>query len=366
MNNKTNNTTKTNNKSSKRRIKPYSNICCPRCGSHWLHKYGKDQKTKLQKYRCIFCKKQFIPEKSKTQKTPKHGLCLLCNKPLEIRKTNKNSIQLRCSSRPNCKFTISFNFKLKKFFFDAINQKDFFKLPKFFKFPFYVLLTALRLYFKYKLPLRQIKAELKYRYPNIKPPSHVTIAKWANKCSFLLSLALSNKHFLHSNKWFIWSTDETVIKINGIKYYLIVVMDYLTGVILSWFLSPTRDTQAIKFTLQLALNLTKSKPIIIISDFAQNIQNAVQLTFANSVSHYKTSIYSNSIISNNKLERFFSKLKSKLNNRRNFKSTISAYAFLCTFFIMHNINLIQSQNNSIINSLTNYPLAKEILSCIAY
>jgi len=374
MNNKT--ITKTNQNdnlstkcisASNGKLSKHPDVFCDRCGSNYVIKYGKEQKTNLQKYKCKICGKQFVPQKSKKLKKHIHGNCPLCTSRLDIRKSNKNSIQLRCSKR--CGFTISYNKKLKKFYYQALNQNNFFKLPKFFKFPYEMILYALRLYFVYKLSLRNIKKELKIRFPNLKTPSYVTILKWANKLSYLASLALINKKFILTNKWFIWSTDETVIKVNGIKYYLIVVMDYNSGCILSWFLSPTRDTQAIAYTLKLAVQLTNSTPSIIISDHAQNIKLAVEhlLPYCQ---HIQTNIYSPSKPSNNKLERFFSNIKSKLKQRNGFRSEISAIAFLTMFFIAHNIKIISNINKiSILNTLLNQisiPILRGLLQCIAF
>jgi transposase-like protein len=90
------------------------------------------------------------------------------------------------------------------------------------------------------LSLRKIQKEIKLQFPQYKTPSHVAIIKWANKLSYLLSLAYINKNIVSTGEWFVWLTDETVIKINGSKYYLIVVIGHNSGCILSWFLSPTR------------------------------------------------------------------------------------------------------------------------------
>jgi transposase-like protein/DNA-directed RNA polymerase subunit RPC12/RpoP len=339
----------------------YPNVFCDRCGSNHVIKYGKEQKTNLQKYKCKICGKQFVPERTKKPTKHIHGNCPLCSSRLDLRKSNKNSIQLRCSKR--CGFTISYNKKLKKFFYQALTNKNFFKLPKFFRYPQEIILFALRLYFVHKLSLRKIQKEIKLQFPQYKTPSHVAIIKWANKLSYLLSLAYINKNIVSTGKWFVWLTDETVIKINGSKYYLIVVMDHNSGCVLSWFLSPTRDAQAISYALKLAVQLTNSYPQIIISDHAQNIQLAVQLTLPYT-NHIQTDIYSSSNYSNNKLERFFSNIKQKIKQRNGFRSEISAVAWLTIFFTLHNIKITLNHNVHNLSSLLNrisIPIAKSLL-----
>ncbi len=334
---------------------------CIRCGSDKLWKYGKEPKSGLQKYKCKICKKQFTQESNPnfTKNQTKYGLCPLCKSSLEVRKINKNSIQLRCSKRPLCKFTLSYNFKLKKFYKDAILNKNYFKLPKFFKFPMEIVLEAIRLYYQRAYSLRQIQSELSIRFPNYTTPSHVSILKWANKCSYLLSLAFLNKHFSTSNSWLVWLNDDTVIKINGNKYYLIVVMDYHTKVILSWFLSPTKDAQAVAYTLNMARSLTNSTPDIIVSDHAENIKLAINNTFRNSVIHIQNYLYQKSQISTNKLERFFSSIKSNFYNRKSFKSSLSATAFLTAFIIKHNLTMLPIMLKQFYQ--TKLPLVRTIL-----
>jgi len=99
---------------------------------------------------------------------------------------------------------------------------------------------TLRLYFIHKLSIRKIQKEIKLQSSKYKAPSHVAIIKLVKKLSYLVSLAYINKNIVSTGKWFVWLTDETVIKINGSKYYLIVVIDHNSGCVLSWFLSPTR------------------------------------------------------------------------------------------------------------------------------
>jgi transposase-like protein len=212
------------------------------------------------------------------------------------------------------------------------------------------------------LSLRKIQKEIKLQFPQYKTPSHVAIIKWTNKLSYLLSLAYINKNIVSTGKWFVWLTDETVIKINGSKYYLIVIMDHNSGCILSWFLSPTRDAQAISYALKLAVQLTNSYPHIIISDHAQNIQLAVQLTLPYT-NHIQTDIYSSSNYSNNKLERSFSNIKQKIKQKNGFRSEISAVAWLTIFFTLHNIKITLNNVHNL-SSLLNHisiPIARRLL-----
>jgi len=106
------------------------------------------------------------------------------------------------------------------------------------------------------------------------------------------------------------------------------------------FISPTKDTQATLTVLKLALNLTKHKPDIIVSDHAQHFKNAIHQLFGNSILYFKVSLYQKSVFFNNKLERFFSNLKQNFYQRRFPKSYFSSlrlyiYIFLFNFFVIH-------------------------------
>jgi transposase-like protein len=86
--------------------------------------------------------------------------------------------------------------------------------------------SVIRLYFVHKFSLRKIQKEIKLQFPHHKTTYSIAIIKWANKLSYLLSLAYINKNIVSTDEWFVWLTDQTVIKINGSKYYLIVVMGH--------------------------------------------------------------------------------------------------------------------------------------------
>ncbi len=224
-----------------------------------------------------------------------------------------------------------------------------------------MILYALRFYFKHKLSLRETKQELKIRFTKINPHSHVTILKWANKLSYLLSISLLNPTFNLSSCWPVWCIVETVIKINGLKYYLIVVLDYYSGCVISWFLSTIRDAQSAQYPLSLAKQITKSSPNFIISDHALNIILAVVSCFNNSTSHFQVDLYFSNTFYNNKLERFFSNIKSKLISRKTFKSFNSAVAFFVVLFYLHNT----SKSTPYIPQLSKTTLVRSFLLCLA-
>jgi hypothetical protein len=51
-------------------------------------------------------------------------------------------------------------------------------------------------------------------------PRHRPQVKWWRRFSISCQRSYINKNIVSTGKWFVWLTDETVIKINGPKYYL--------------------------------------------------------------------------------------------------------------------------------------------------
>lgn len=111
-------------------LKTSVSVSCPRCSSTNLYRYGKHPQTKEQKFICKSCKHQFVPGHSPSPRAH-YGFCPNCGRRLQLRKRNRNTIQLRCSGRPLCRYSISRPLNLKRFFALATTNPSFFSLPKF-------------------------------------------------------------------------------------------------------------------------------------------------------------------------------------------------------------------------------------------
>jgi len=229
----------------------------------------------------------------------------------------------------------------KRFLEEAENE-DFFKIPKYFKYPVSLVFKALKMYFIYKLSLRAIKRELSLVYP--KAPSPTTILKWVRNLGYFFSLLSSNKFVEVKNPSKIWLVDDSVIRIRGRKFRLFVVLGYSERVVLAWYLSATKDKEAVKKVLMLALQFNKEKPSCIVSDFAQNIQEAVREVFGDSVLHIRVRLFKRGdCFSNNRLERFFSTIKERFKLRKQPKSFLSAKLQILIIIALYNL----SPHNSI-------------------
>ncbi len=196
-------------------------IVCPKCLSKDIYRYGREKHSGLQKYQCKHCKTQFVPNRPlrPKSKTNNYSNCPICGSKLHLRKRNKNSIQLRCSKRPNCRYTTSI--PIKPFPKDVSLDV---KIPKFFRYPFHIITYAFNLYFHFKLSSREISQKIYLKYSL--SPSHTSIIQWCKILSSLIS-SLYKNITTPPKKITKWLIDETVIKINGHKVFLfLAVLDF--------------------------------------------------------------------------------------------------------------------------------------------
>lgn len=317
-------------------------LACPKCQSFDLYRFGKEKITGLQKYRCKHCKTKFVPNRPSTTRTHyNNGKCPVCGSPLHIRKRNPNSIQLRCSRRPYCNYTIS-----KPLSNQNIPENLDIRFPKYFRYSTDLIICALNLFFKFRLSSREVSQELLLRY-SVKP-SHSTIISWCKIFSSLFySLFKTNASSItyKSNRWLI---DETVLKVNGHKLYLFAVLDFHSRFLLAIHFSQTKDIPSTIQGLNEALRFTGYGPNVIISDRALHLKLAVKSVFGNRVIHKRVSLYSkNKKFSNNKIERFFSTFKQNFKRRKNPRSLQNAILFSMTYILIYNHLRVHSVIHSI-------------------
>jgi len=93
--------------------------------------------------------------------------------------------------------------------------------------------------------------------------SNVTIIKWSRKFACLFS-QYTDKVSLKLSK--TWHIDETVIKINGKKHWIYVVLCHKSRFVIAWYLSKTRSIEAAVKVLRLAIEKAGFKPNRLISD----------------------------------------------------------------------------------------------------
>lgn len=122
--------------------------------------------------------------------------------------------------------------------------------------------TALSMFYLGKNSFRNISLILKTAF-NIKV-SHTTVSNWCVKFAPMfddMRIQLVSLLDLNSDEW---HTDETVVKIAGVKHYIWFIIDSETRFVIGFHLSPHRDSPQAVSLFSEAVKL--GKPSAIVSD----------------------------------------------------------------------------------------------------
>ena len=315
-------------------------IKCPRCNSSKLYKFGKDPYG-YQKYQCRDCRRQFStkPKSNTTTRNSKHPRCPKCGKASFIHHDYKHYTNYRCSDK-KCyhSFFIAKPTDIDNPSSSNLSGKTDFKRMRF---PMFVIITALNLYFLNNSSTRKISQFLYITY-NIKV-SHVSIASWVKKFAPLfgsISSKLSSDIDLSSSDE--WHADETVVKINGKKHYLWFIIDSETRFIINFHLSPYRNS-AQAFSL-----FKKAKefgsPNAIVTD-RYNAYKVPTKSIFTATNHIRVESFKDDI-SNNIIESFNKEFKAWYKPKRGFNCFESANNLIANFvFFFNYIRPHSSLNN---------------------
>lgn len=235
------------------------NVKCPICHSSDVYKFGKDPKTGHQKYQCKSCKHQGTFLDSVNNRPKKvYPKCPVCGSATYLHHDYKFYSNYSCKKcnhsvfiiKPNCIDDVSSS--------NLLGKSNFKRL----RFPLFIVVQALMLFYVCNSPARKISRFLFLAF-NVKV-SHVTICKWI-KCFTPIFQQKSFSYFanldFNSDEWHI---DETVVKINGVKYWIWFIIDSETRFILSFHISKERSEENAAITLFNASKL--GKPSSIVSD----------------------------------------------------------------------------------------------------
>ncbi|WP_051823813.1 IS6 family transposase [Clostridium sulfidigenes] len=199
-----------------------------------------------------------------------------------------------------------------------------------------IILTALTLYFLNNASTRAISQFL-WVMQGIKV-SHVTIANWANKFAPLFKSKADKFKDLLDLKSNDWHANETVVFINGERYYLWLTIDYETRFILAFHLTKSRSKEPV-FTL---INQAKEyvTPTNFITDRLPSYNQAAKVL--NSSNHIAVKPISSEITNNliesfNKTFKAWYKAKIGFNSFEKANNLISLFIFHYNFIRPHGI-----------------------------
>jgi len=209
------------------------------------------------------------------------------------------------------------------------------------RYPVHTIIMALSMFYLGKNSFRNIALIL--RIANNIKVSHTTISNWCKNFAPMfqnISIQLVPLLDFNSDEW---HTDETVVKINGIKHYIWFIVDSETRFVLGFHLSPHRDSPQ-AFSL---LNSVKDmgKPSSVVSDRYSAYKVPVKSVLK--VNHIRVESF-NDDISNNLIECFNKQFKAWYKTKQGFHSFDCANNLISMFVFFFNF----VRPHSALNNLT--------------
>ena len=130
-----------------------------------------------------------------------------------------------------------------------------------------------------------------------------------------------------------WHADETVVKINGQKYYIWFIIDSETRFVLGFHLSPHRGSDQAFTLLNSVKDLGTTNAIV--SDRYSAYKVPVKSVLGSSVKHIRVESFKDDI-SNNLIESFHHQFKAWYRTKQGFKSFKSANNLISMFIFFYN------------------------------
>ena len=163
--------------------------------------------------------------------------------------------------------------------------------------------------------------------------SHVTISKWIKKFDkYFKSISDELTQDIYLGDFDEWHADETVVKVDGQKYYLWICIDSESRLITSWNLSGSRGSDAAFSLFKQAKKF--GSPNAIVTDRWPSYIEAIKTTF-NDTKHIRVESFCDDI-SNNLIESFNKTFKSWYKKIKGFKSFESANSLISNFIFYYN------------------------------
>lgn len=307
-----------------------TNLKCPRCCSDKIYKFGLDKQAN-QKYQCRECKRQFTFEsinKLLIHKHPKCPKCPKCGKATYLHHKYKHYNRYKCGNR-KCNHIIVKHHTLNISQPSSDNISGSLSM-KGMRFPLHIILTALTLYFLNNSSTRSISQFLLIN-SGIKV-SHVTIANWTNKFAPFFKLKADKFKSSLNLQSDDWHADETVVFINGEKYYLWLAIDSETRFILSFNLTKSRSSDSAYSLINKAKEF--GSPYNFITDRLPSYNEAIN-TVLPDTNHIAVEPMS-SYTSNNLIESFNKTFKAWYKSKKGFNSFEKANNLIYIFIFHYN------------------------------
>ena len=183
--------------------------------------------------------------------------------------------------------------------------------------------------------------------------SHTTIANWCTKFAPMfhnISMQLVPALNFNSDEW---HADEAVVKIQGEKYYLWLILDSETHFVLGFHLDRHRDCIQAVTLLESVKHLGKLRAIV--NDRYSAYRVPVKALYG--VQHIRVESFRDDI-TNNLIECFNKQFKAWYKTKQGFSSFSSANNLIATFIFFYNF----VRPHSALNGLTPAQCAGLVLS----
>lgn len=166
-----------------------------------------------------------------------------------------------------------------------------------------------------------------------KLPSDSSIYGWLKR---LTKIGLNEAKKYHPEVGEKWVADETVVRLNGRKYWLINVIDADTRFLLASNLSTNRSMRDIKATFEVAKDKANKSPKRILTDGWRGYIDAIERVFGADTKHIVSTPFERGELSTNVVERFHGTLKDRLKPMRGMDKSETMQLVLDGFVFYYN------------------------------
>ncbi|MBE0431714.1 MAG: IS6 family transposase [Dehalococcoidia bacterium] len=188
---------------------------------------------------------------------------------------------------------------------------------------------ALQSYFS-GMSLNEVRQNIEQQHSY--SPSVSTIYRWLNR---FIREAEHKVRDTRPNVGDTWIADETVIKINGKKYWLFDCIDADTRFLLASHLSPNRGTREARALMEKAAERAGKAPKVVMTDKLAAYLDGIELAFGADSEHKQGSPFDVQA-NTNLIERFQGTLKDRTKVLRGLKRPDTAHRFIEGWLIHYN------------------------------
>jgi putative transposase len=163
--------------------------------------------------------------------------------------------------------------------------------------------------------------------------SRSSFDRWLNRFS---EIAVNEAQKHHPKVSGVWLADECVLKIGGRNVWCWDIIDSDTRFLLATHLSLTRTTQDARKLMEKASTVAGKVPSVVITDSLRAYIDGIELAFGSETKHIQSQPFAEADLSTNKIERWHSTLRARIDIMRGLKSLKTAQTLLNGWLVHYN------------------------------